>query len=201
MQFNNTCLWSHCQKHTGLSGQNCTVKVTRPFATRQCFRRILYLFYTNFLKLWWVFCNQNISNPRFFGGTVVQFLRSKPLQLCDSPLKLWILIGSSLKRIKVVKDVWKTCQTKRLSKTLSSDHFTYHFLSLHSLQTNFNNRLQTNQGVVEHPALPVCWTSDVWQSGKMPLPHSQWSHQRSGAATKTRNKVQFKLNLKRQTLT
>ena len=105
---------------------------------------------------------------------------------------MWILIGSSLESIKVVKDVWKTCQTKRLSKTLSSDHLIYHFLSLHSLQTNFNNRLETNQGVVEHPALPVCWTSDVWQSGMM----------LSEVATKTTGiKVQFKLDLKLQTLT
>ena len=83
------------------------------------------------------------------------------------------MIGPSLKRMKVVTNVWKTCQTKRLSKTSSSDHFIYHFLSLHSLQTNFNDRVQTNQGVIEHPALPVYWTSDVWQSDKTLLPHSQ----------------------------
>ena len=127
-----------------------------------------------------------------FLKVVVQFQRSKPFHIHVSPLKLWILIGSSLKSIKVVKDVWKTCQTKRLSKTLSSDHLIYHFLSLHSLQTNFHNRLETNHGVVEHPALPVCWTSDVWQSGMM----------LSEAATKTTGiKVQFKLDLKLQTLT
>ena len=127
-----------------------------------------------------------------FLKAVVQFQRRKPFHTHISPLKLWILIGSSIKSIKVVKDVWKTCQTKRLSKTLSSDHLIYRFLSLHSLQTNFNDRLQTNQGVVEHPALPVSWTSDVSQSGMM----------LSEAATKTRGiKVQFKLDLKRQTLT
>ena len=82
------------------------------------------------------------------------------------------MIGSSLKPTKVVNNVWKKRQTKRLSKTLSSDHFIYHFLSLHS-KTNFNDRVQTNQGVIEHPALPVCWTSDVWQSDMMPLPHSR----------------------------
>ena len=127
-----------------------------------------------------------------FLKAVVQFQRRKTFHMYVSPLKLRIFISSSLKSIKAVKGIWKTCQTKQLSKTLSSDHLIYHFLSLHSLQTNFNNRLETNQGVVEHPALPVCWTSDVWQSGMM----------LSEAATKTTGiKVQFKLDLKLQTLT
>ena len=126
---------------------------------------------------------------------------SEEQTLSNEWLPAKIVIGSSLKPLKVVKNVWKKCQTKWLPKTLSSDHFIYHFQSLHSLQSNFNDRWQTNQGVIEHPALPMCWTSDVWQSDMMPLPHSRWSHRRSEAAAKTRGKVQFNPDLRRQNLT
>ena len=58
------------------------------------------------------------------------------------------MFGKNVKQ----NDCRKLCQVTTLS-TISK--------ACISLQTNFNDRLQTNQGVIEHPALPVCWTSDV----------------------------------------